>query len=145
MDVAVARGLGGNARRRKAGWPDAEGLARRGLAWHTVAMREETATRPIGLAGDRECAVTLPDADMAAPLPSVSLLALQFLAWVAAKPRTRAEVMDAWRSTCPRQSVWEDTVIDGMVRIDTDTSAVVLTPLGDAVLAAATATSHGRT
>lgn len=66
--------------------------------------------------------------------PSVSLLALQFLAWVAAAPRTRADVMDAWRSTCPRQSVWEDTVIDGLVAFEPGTQAVVLTPRGKAVL-----------
>jgi hypothetical protein len=79
-----------------------------------------------------------------AALPSVSLLALQFLAWLAARPRSRADVMDAWRSTCPRQSVWEDTVIDGLVRIDADTAAVVLTPLGRAVLAQAEAADAKR-
>lgn len=86
----------------------------------------------------------MPAGDVASPLPSVSLLALQFLAWVAARPRTRADVMDAWRSTCPRQSVWEDTVIDGLVRIEDGTAAVVLTPLGRAVLAAGTAPDHDR-
>lgn len=69
-------------------------------------------------------------------LPPVSLLALQFLAWVAAAPRTHADVMDAWRSTCPRQSVWEDTLIDGLVAFETDTRRIVLTALGRAVLAA---------
>jgi hypothetical protein len=69
--------------------------------------------------------------------PTVSLLALQFLAWVAAGHRTRADVMDAWRSTCPRQSVWEDSVIDGLVTFDLASGQLVLTPLGQAALLAA--------
>ena len=28
-------------------------------------------------------------------------LTLQFLAWIAESPRTYAQAMDAWRSTCP--------------------------------------------
>ncbi len=67
------------------------------------------------------------------PAPAVSLLALQFLAWIAAAPRTRAEVMEAWRSTCPRQSVWEDTVIDGLVTFG-EGARVVLTARGRAAL-----------
>ena len=83
-----------------------------------------------------------PDCD--GELPSVSLLALQFLAWVDAAPRTRADVMDAWRSTCPRQSVWEDTVIDGLVAFESGTQAVILTPRGRAVLDASVSSDSGR-
>ena len=35
-------------------------------------------------------------------------LILDFLEWVAARPRPYAEVMDAWRTSCPRLTVWED-------------------------------------
>jgi len=42
-------------------------------------------------------------------------LTLQFLAWVAERPRTYAQAMDAWRSTCPRLSIWEDAILDGLV------------------------------
>ena len=35
-------------------------------------------------------------------------LVLDLLEWVAARPRTYAEVMDAWRTSCPRLPVWED-------------------------------------
>ncbi len=67
-----------------------------------------------------------------------SLIMMQFLAWVADRPRTYSDTMAAWRSTCPRLSVWEDAIIDGLVRIDNDAGrAVALTPLGKAVLAAA--------
>jgi hypothetical protein len=65
-----------------------------------------------------------------------SLLMLQFLAWVADRPRTHADVMDAWRSTCPRMTVWEDAVIDGLVRLENGGQrAVSLTPRGHALLA----------
>lgn len=67
-----------------------------------------------------------------------SLITLQFLAWVADRPRTYAETMEAWRSTCPRLSVWEDAVIDGLVRCEGGRQgAVTLTPRGRAALAGA--------
>jgi len=63
---------------------------------------------------------------------SASLLTLQFLRWVADRPRTRADVMEAWRS-CPRTSVWEDCVVARLVRFDKD-KTVSLTARGRAVL-----------
>jgi hypothetical protein len=42
-------------------------------------------------------------------------LLLQFLEWVAARPRDYHETMDAWRTSCPRISVWEDALIAGYV------------------------------
>ena len=64
-----------------------------------------------------------------------SLIMVQFLTWVADRPRTYPETMDAWRSTCPRLSVWEDAVIDGLVRIENGGGqAVALTPRGRALL-----------
>jgi hypothetical protein len=89
--------------------------------------------RPRGMVAEVDHLAGMPAEDPTV-LPPVSLLALQFLAWVAATPRTHADVMDAWRSTCPRQSVWEDTVIDGLVQFEPGTSNVVLTALGRAVL-----------
>ena len=64
-----------------------------------------------------------------------SLIMLQFLAWVADRPRTYAATMEAWQSTCPRLSVWEDAIIDGLVRIDNEAGRPVrLTPRGSAIL-----------
>ncbi len=63
-----------------------------------------------------------------------------FVQWVARKPRTYAEAMEAWRSSCPRLTAWEDALAAGLVRIDcqagepVDTAAVVLTPQGQVVL-----------
>jgi hypothetical protein len=69
---------------------------------------------------------------------SASLIMIQFLAWVADRPRTYAQTMEAWRSTCPRLSVWEDAIIDGLVRVENDANrAVSLTLRGRAVLAEA--------
>ncbi len=42
-------------------------------------------------------------------------LTLQFLAWVGERPRTYSQVMEAWRTSCPRMPVWEDAVDDGLV------------------------------
>src|SRR6516162_9228283 len=71
--------------------------------------------------------------------PTPSLIMIQFLAWVADRPRTYADAMDAWRTSCPRLSVWEDAIIEDLVRIEGNgasraASAVTLTRRGRAVL-----------
>jgi hypothetical protein len=38
----------------------------------------------------------------------VEALILDLLEWVATRERTYEEVMDAWRTSCPRLPVWED-------------------------------------
>ena len=38
----------------------------------------------------------------------VDSLLLDLLEWIAQTPRPYAEVMEAWRTSCPRLSVWED-------------------------------------
>jgi hypothetical protein len=68
-------------------------------------------------------------------MPAVASTAaptLELVEWVARRPRTYAETMEAWSSHCPRLTVWEDAVIEGLVRIER--SMVVLTPLGRAAL-----------
>ena len=35
--------------------------------------------------------------------------------WIAKAPRTHAEVIDAWRTSCPRLTVWEDAVDRGLL------------------------------
>ena len=67
-----------------------------------------------------------------------SLLMLEFLTWVSRRQRTYDEAMDAWRSTCPRQTIWEDALIDGLIRVARgeagQPSQVTLTPRGRALL-----------
>jgi len=69
-------------------------------------------------------------------------LTLQFLAWIAEAPRTYAQAMEAWRSTCPRLSIWEDAILDGLVAFEggatRNASRVTLTPKGRALLGADT-------
>ena len=43
-------------------------------------------------------------------------LLLDLVEWVAAKPRRYTEVMEAWRTSCPRLPVWEDAVDRGLVQ-----------------------------
>jgi hypothetical protein len=68
----------------------------------------------------------------------VSSLTLQFLAWVASHSRTYAEAMEAWQTTCPRHTVWEDALIDGLIQVASvgpqHRSEVTLTPRGRAIL-----------
>ena len=40
-------------------------------------------------------------------------LVLDLVEWVAKAPRPYAEVIDAWRTSCPRLTVWEDAVDRG--------------------------------
>jgi hypothetical protein len=44
-------------------------------------------------------------------------LTVQFLQWLSERPRTYGETMDAWRTSCPRLSIWEDAVSAGLVRL----------------------------
>ena len=59
-------------------------------------------------------------------------LTIELLSWISARPRTYEETMEAWRSNCPRHSVWEDASIEGLV--DVDRGRVTLTPAGQALL-----------
>ncbi|WP_420405570.1 hypothetical protein [Nisaea sp.] len=45
------------------------------------------------------------------PMP----LILDLVEWVAEKPRPYDEVMEAWRTSCPRLTVWEEAVDRGFV------------------------------
>ena len=74
-----------------------------------------------------------------APAPEVSPLILELLAWISSRSRTYAEAMEAWRSTCPRHSVWEDALIDDLIEVvdrggTLNQSRVALTARGRAVL-----------
>ena len=42
-------------------------------------------------------------------------LILDLVEWVGRKERTYQETMDAWRTSCPRLSVWEDATGRGLV------------------------------
>jgi hypothetical protein len=73
--------------------------------------------------------------DTSQTLPA-ELLIQQLLEWLAARPRCYADVMEAWRTSCPRLPVWEAAVGGGLVRIESAPGvamgdcAVVLTARG---------------
>jgi hypothetical protein len=70
-------------------------------------------------------------------------LLTELLAWVADRPRTYGETMDAWRTSCPRAPVWEDATSAGLVEVVPGSGAglresvVRLTASGRAALVAA--------
>jgi hypothetical protein len=69
---------------------------------------------------------------------SLSLLMREFLTWVSSRRRTYPEAMEAWRSSCPRHTVWEDALLDGLIRVENGgslhQSEVSLTQRGRALL-----------
>jgi hypothetical protein len=42
-------------------------------------------------------------------------LVLDLVEWIALQPRAYAEVMDGWRTSCPRLPIWEDALDHGFV------------------------------
>lgn len=44
-------------------------------------------------------------------------LTLQLLTWLATRPRTYRETMQAWRTSCPRLSIWEDALADQLILV----------------------------
>ena len=80
------------------------------------------------------------------PADPAAALVLDLLAWLAPGARPYGEVMDRWRSHCPRLTVWEDAVDAGLVarcRVGAAPAMVALTPLGRRRLNAALASQAG--
>jgi hypothetical protein len=48
---------------------------------------------------------------------AVSPAILDLLTWLSSRPRTYDETMAAWRTHCPRLSIWEDALADGLVQV----------------------------
>jgi hypothetical protein len=46
---------------------------------------------------------------------NLETLIVDLLAWLGAHPRPYAEVLDAWRTSCPRFPVWEEANDRGFV------------------------------
>jgi hypothetical protein len=69
---------------------------------------------------------------------SANLLMLEFLSWISSRTRTYAEAMNAWQSSCPRHTIWEDAIIDGLIQLSGAETLhdpeVILTPRGKAYL-----------
>jgi hypothetical protein len=63
---------------------------------------------------------------------------LELLTWISARPRTYRETIEAWRTCCPRLSVWDDAIGDGLVEVARagrqDDALVRVTAAGRALL-----------
>jgi hypothetical protein len=59
-------------------------------------------------------------------------LTTQMLVWLAEQPRSYVETLDAWKTSCPRLSIWEDALADRLIRIQA--GHVHVTPAGRAFL-----------
>jgi hypothetical protein len=46
---------------------------------------------------------------------TVDTLILDLLEWIGPDPRPYAEVLEAWRTSCPRLPVWEDAIDRGFI------------------------------
>jgi hypothetical protein len=70
-------------------------------------------------------------------------LVLDLVEWVAREPRLYAEVIETWRTSCPRLTIWEDAVDRGYVARQSSTAAgaarVTITEQGAELLR-----KHGR-
>ncbi|HET9904767.1 MAG TPA: hypothetical protein VFQ27_13815 [Xanthobacteraceae bacterium] len=69
-------------------------------------------------------------------------LVLDLVEWIARSPRRHREVMEAWRTSCPRLTVWEEAVERGYVArrwIPGSGAMVMLTARGEKFL-----TDNGR-
>ena len=60
---------------------------------------------------------------------------VELLTWVTTRDRTYEDVVEAWKSNCPRSAVWDDAVTAGLVTAGRD--GVALTERGLAALEAA--------
>jgi len=79
---------------------------------------------------------------------SLEALILDLLEWLAPRPRPYAEVMDAWRTSCPQLPVWEDANERGLLerrRCGTGDTRVGLTPAGRELLRRERRVSTGAT
>lgn len=51
---------------------------------------------------------------------TVDSLVLDLLEWIGTEPRPYAEVLEAWRTSCPRLPVWEDANDRGFIERRTE-------------------------
>jgi hypothetical protein len=74
----------------------------------------------------------------------VDALILDLLEWLAARERSYEEVMEAWRTSCPKLPVWEEANDRGLVdRQDADGSSVVRVSAAGRALLTGNRPRHG--
>jgi hypothetical protein len=61
-------------------------------------------------------------------------LTVQLLEWIQRQPRTYADTLEAWRTSCPRLSIWEDACIDGLIETAPGGNIVTVSAKGKLLL-----------
>jgi hypothetical protein len=77
-------------------------------------MIDQAATPDQVLAGGR-CAMA----------DTTDALVLDLVEWIAREPRLYSEVIETWRTSCPRLTIWEDAVDGGYVARESVAGAAV--------------------
>ena len=77
---------------------------------------------------------------------SLENLILDLIEWLARSERTYEETLAAWRTSCPRFTVWEDANDRGLVRSDQGGSRAIVrpTPAGMTLLQERRPEVHGQ-
>jgi D-3-phosphoglycerate dehydrogenase len=60
--------------------------------------------------------------------PVVEALIVDLLSSITARDRTYAEVIDAWRTSCPKLTVWEDANDRGLVATERVNGEAIVRP-----------------
>jgi hypothetical protein len=68
--------------------------------------------------------LTVSDAE-ALMTETTDALVLDLVEWIAREPRLYSEVIETWRTSCPRLTIWEDAVDRGYVVRETVAGAGV--------------------
>ncbi len=61
-------------------------------------------------------------------------LTLQLLEWITDHSRAYREVLEAWRTTCTRLSIWEDACSGGLIDYDPGRRVVSVSAKGKTLL-----------
>lgn len=72
-------------------------------------------------------------------IDGIDELILDLVQWLHDRPRPYVDVLDAWRTSCPRLPVWEEANERGLLRLTTEPGRGVMigvTPAGVALLEA---------
>ena len=52
-------------------------------------------------------------------------LTVQLLDWIIERPRSYAQLMEGWRTTCPRMAIWEDACAEGLIDCEPGPNGIV--------------------
>lgn len=66
----------------------------------------------------------------------VEALVFELLDWIGPRPRPYAEVIDAWRTSCPRLPVWEEANARGYINHERSTLGGTMVSVSTVGLAA---------